>query len=239
MHTPRQGSARKQQGRGPRNNRGPGNLPAIAAAPQTIATLVRDANDAASEADSLRAHIFRTQQQSRRRRMELHHDVSEAARLDAERLANERENLEAQLVDNMRYLHTLEQSVVDHNEVTREQKKNARSVAAQLRKLRQVDVMDNEAASIEGDGIKALKELQRQLEAERRGIEDELQGAYRQKERTEADIGARRQGLAINEALLRACHEQMMVLPEFDDLPCTSEEAQGTSRMQSEAYVAA
>jgi len=169
--------------------------------------------------------------------MELQHDVSEAVRLDVERSARDRENLEAQLVDIVRHLHTLEQSVVDHNNVTREQKKHARAVAAQLQRLREVALDDTDAADIQGDGMKALRDVHRQLDAKRQGIEDELQRAYQLKERTEADIGDRRRAVAINEALLRACHEGLIALPEFDDLASIAQDAQVTQGSQLESAV--
>jgi len=224
----RQGSVGKPTGRTPRNIHRQGGLPAIAAAPQSIAALVRDANDAADDAERLREDIFVSQQQSRRRRMELQQDVSEAVRLDVERSAHEKENLEAQLADIVRNLHTLEQSVVDHNAVTREQKKHARAVASQLRRLGELDVGDTDAVDIQGDGMKALRDVHRQLGVQRQGMDDELQRAYQLKERAEADIGDRRQAAAINEALLRACHDGLMALPVFDDLASTIQDSQVT-----------
>lgn len=227
----RQGSVGKPTGRTPRNIHRQGGLPSIAAAPQSIAALVRDANNAADEAEQLRADIFVSQQKSRRQRMELQQDVSEAVQLDVEHCAHKRENLEAQLADIVRNLHTLEQSLVDHNNATREQKKHARAVAAQLRRLREVDVDDTDAVDIQGDGMKALRDVHRQLGAHRQGIEDELQQAYKLKERTEVEIGDKRRASAINKALLRACHDVLISLPEFDDLASTIQDAhvsQGT-----------
>lgn len=217
-------AAAPAQGRGQSKN----GLPAIAAVPQSVGALVRDADDAVGEAEKLRAQIFQQQQQRRRNRMELDHDVSETVRLDAERLAYEREGLEAQLAENMRQLHTLELTAMDHNHVTRERKKYAKGVAMQLRKLREVDPSDTDAANVENKGIRALKDVHRQLEVEKHGIEDELQRLYNLKERTETEIANRRQALAIDEALLRARYERQMVLPEFDDPHSVIDEAQVT-----------
>jgi hypothetical protein len=66
----------------------------------------------------------------------------------------------------------------------------------------------------------------------------ELQQAYQLKERTEAEIGDRRKALAFNDALLRACHERLVVLPEFEDRPSTSEEAQATQGWHHELFAA-
>lgn len=198
-----------------RNNRGQNSLPAIE--PKPAAALLRDATEALADSERLRAEIFKQQQLSRRRGMELDYDCTEAVRRDAERLASEGEALEAQLVENMRQLNSLEQTVADHNTYTREQKKQARAVAAQLRKLREVDGNDSEAASIESNGMKALKDVHRQMDHERQSLDTELQRGYHLKERTEYEIQCRRQALALNEGLLRACHERSMVLPEFDD----------------------
>jgi len=198
----------------------------IASAQQTIGALVRDAEDAVAEAEKLRAQIFNQQQENRRARMELEHDVSEVVRLDAERLAYEREGLEAQLAENMRQLHTLEQASMNHSHVSRERKKYARSVAEQLRRLKDTDVTDTDAAKVCNEGISALKDVHRQMEVEKQSIEEELQQAYILKERTEIEIADRRQALAINEALLRARYERQMILPEFDELPSTLDEAQ-------------
>lgn len=217
----------RQKGRGGGSSaaQSKSSLPVIAA-PQSIGALVRDAEDAVGEAEKLRAQVFKMQQQSRRRRMEIEHDMSEAIRLDAERLAREREALEAQLADGMRQLHKLEAAAIDHNQVTRERKKHAKAVAAQLRKLREVDAHDSDAANVEAEGHRALKDVHKNLEISRQGIEDDLRQAYNLKERTESEITLRRQALAINEALLRVRYERQMVLPEFDEMPSTIDGAE-------------
>jgi len=219
MRTPRQ-AARTSSGW--RQNRaaragGQSSLPAVSAATQTVGALVREADDVVAEAEKLRAHIFKQQNQSRRSRMELEYAVSETVRMDTERLAYEREGLEVQLAEHMRQLHTLEQKGMEHSHTTRERKQYARGVAAQLRKLMEVDLADSESRNLGDEGMKALKGMHRQLEVEKRGIEDELQRAYYLKERTEMEIADRRQALAINEALLRARYERQMVLPDFDE----------------------
>jgi len=211
----------------------------VATAPQSTGALVRDADDAVNEAEQLRAHIFSQQQQHRRQSMELEHDVSETVRLDAARLAQEREGLEAQLAEIMRQLHTQERGAMDHGNVTRERKKYARVVAAQLRRLREVDLHDSDAANMANEGIRALTDVQRQLDLERRDIEDELQRTYNLKERTEAEIADRRQALAIDEALLRSRYERQMVLPEFGDSPSTQDETHVTKVGEAEVLVLA
>jgi len=223
MRTPRLGATTSgfRQGR-PGSNQNC--LPSIAAAPQSIGALVRDAEDATGGAERLRAQIFKTQELSRRRRMELEQEVSEAVRCDAERLASERDGLETQLAENMRQLHTLEVAGMDHNHVTRERKKHARAVTAQLKKLIEVDANDEDAASIHSQGMKTLKDVHQQLEVVKQGIEGDLQQRYFQKERTEAEIADRRKALAINEGLLRARFlHQSERQPDFDEMPSTTD----------------
>lgn len=208
-------------------------------APQSIGSLIMNADDAIREAEILRAQIFRKQQQSRRDRMHLEHDVSETIRMDAERLAHEREQLEAELAENMRQLHSLEVAGMEHSTHSREKKKHAKDVACQLRKLRDVDAHDDDAHDVANEGIRVLSGVHRQLEAEAQGIEEQQRRAYEEKERTEADIADRRQALAINEVLLRARYERQMLLPELDEPSSSPDEPQMSMLGEAQVLVLA
>merc|ERR1711971_629124 len=179
---------------------GASTLQSVSSGPLNIGTLVRDAEDIVSESERLRAEIFKQQQQSRQRRYEFDLEVSDAIRADTERLMREKEVLETELAEELRDLHTLESTCMDHNHVARHQRQHARTVANQLRRLREGDVTDNDAAIVEGEGVKCLKDMHRVLDAQRQGIDDEIQRAYVQKERTETHIVERRHAASINEA---------------------------------------
>lgn len=238
MRTPRQAARTSSGWRQNRSARagGQSSLPAVSAATHNVGALVREADNVVAEAERLRSQIFKQQQESRRARMELEHDVSETVRMDTERLAYEREGLEVQLAEHMRQLHSLEQKGMEHSQATRERKQYARGVAAQLRKLMEVDLNDTESRSLGDEGMKALKGMHRQLEVEKRGIEDELQRAYNLKERTEMEIADRRQALAINEALLRARYERQMVPSEFDEPSSLLDDGQLNQASQYEVF---
>mmetsp|Transcript_119189 Transcript_119189/g.210634 ORF Transcript_119189/g.210634 Transcript_119189/m.210634 type:complete len:233 (-) Transcript_119189:28-726(-) len=199
-----QGQPNRQR---PTSRQGPFSRTNTAGQPQSTGALVHDAEEAVAEAWKLHGQVIKQQQDGLRRRRKQDQDVTEAVRLHIEKLAAERDSYEAQLAEDLRRVHDLELSSMDTSVTMREKKRHARSVAVQLRRLKEVKEAerpgDVDYAGFEDKSIRALRDANRQREQLSQELEDQIQAAHNQKELAETEIVNRRRAIAINESLFR------------------------------------